>query len=123
VFVQVEGVPQVPIAVHVDTALSEPPPSPVAHSVAPGEHTPWHEALVPFTTHAWLVQVTGVPHMPDALHNWTAELPEHCVAPGLHVPWHEATPASATTHAAFPQATAAPQFPVLSHVCTPWPMH
>jgi hypothetical protein len=47
VFEQVEGVPQAPAAVHVDTALSEPPPVSVAHSVVFGVHTPWHWAALP----------------------------------------------------------------------------
>ena len=60
--------------------------------------------------------------MPIASHVWTAELPEHCVAPGLHAPWHDAAP-PLTTHAEPVHATAVPQFPVPSHVCTPWPEH
>jgi hypothetical protein len=51
-FVQAEGAPQVPVALHVATALSAPPSASVAHSVAPGEHTPWHLAEVPVITHA-----------------------------------------------------------------------
>jgi hypothetical protein len=46
-FEQVEGVPQVPVAVQVATALSGLPPESVAHSVAPGVHTPEHSAWVP----------------------------------------------------------------------------
>jgi hypothetical protein len=46
-FEQVEGEPQVPVVVQVATALSELPPESVAHSVAPGVHTPEHSAAVP----------------------------------------------------------------------------
>jgi|SRR5580704_1276930 hypothetical protein len=60
--------------------------------------------------------------MPVASHVWIEELPEHCVAPGLHVPWHDAVLPLAT-HAEFVHETAVPQFPLLSHVCTPWPEH
>jgi hypothetical protein len=60
-------------------------------------------------------------------------VPEHCSTPGLHVPWHDATP-EVTTHAELGHATAVPQFPELSQVCTPsaehwvepgrhWPTH
>jgi hypothetical protein len=52
VFVQVEGVPHIPVALQVATALSDAPPASVAHSVAPGEHTPWHAPELPFMTHA-----------------------------------------------------------------------
>jgi hypothetical protein len=51
-FEHVEGGPQVPAVVHVDTPLSETPLPSVAHSVAPGEHTPWHAPELPFVTHA-----------------------------------------------------------------------
>jgi len=52
VFEQLEGGPHVPVAVHVDTALMEPPSAPDAHSVAPGAHTPWQLPEVPLVTHA-----------------------------------------------------------------------
>jgi hypothetical protein len=65
-----------------------------------------------------LLQLTGGSHVPDELHRCRAELPEHWVAVGVHEPWHDATPPSAT-HAEFAHATAVPQLPVLSQVCTP----
>jgi hypothetical protein len=52
VFVQAEGAPQVPAVVHVATALVEWPLPSVAHSVAPGAHTPWHDPELPLATHA-----------------------------------------------------------------------
>lgn len=52
VFEQVEGGPHVPDVVHVDTPLRELPLPSVAHSVAPGAHTPWQEPELPFVTHA-----------------------------------------------------------------------
>jgi hypothetical protein len=42
------------------------------HWVDPGVHTPAQAPL----THAWLVQVLGLPHVPLEVHVWTA-LPEH----------------------------------------------
>jgi hypothetical protein len=118
-FVQVEGVPQAPAAVHVATALIGLPPVSVAHSVAPGVHTPWHWAAVLLTAaHAWLVQEIGTLQLPVLSHTWMAELPAHCELPVSHVPWQEAGPASAT-HEEFMHATAAPQFPLASQVCTP----
>ena len=51
-FGHVAGVPHVPEVLHVDTPLTEPPSAPVAHSVAPGVHTPWHEAVPTGPTHA-----------------------------------------------------------------------
>jgi hypothetical protein len=51
-----------------------------------------------------------------------AELPTHCVSPELQVPWQDATPPSDEQVDAV-QATAAPQFPVASHVATPLPEH
>jgi hypothetical protein len=65
VFEQVEGVPQAPEAEHVDTALRGLPPESIAHSVAPGVHTPAHSAAVPasslIVTQAWLAHAIGVP--------------------------------------------------------------
>ena len=120
--VHVEGVPQAPVAEHVATALIGWLLTSVAHSVAPGLHTPWHEAEVVVATHAALGQVTGAPSIPLESHVWMAELPEQYVCPGLHVPWHDAVPPLAT-HAEFAHATAAPQFPFVSQVSTPWAAH
>lgn len=50
--VQAVGAPHVPVDVQVATALSEAPPSPAAHSVVPGVHTPTHWALPSAPTHA-----------------------------------------------------------------------
>ncbi len=52
VFTHVDGAPQVPVPLHVATPLSDPPSAPDAHSVAPGEHTPWHEAVPTGPPHA-----------------------------------------------------------------------
>ena len=52
VLTQVEGAPQAPVVLHVDTPLTEPPSAPVAHSVAPGEHVPWHDAVPTGPPHA-----------------------------------------------------------------------
>ncbi len=68
------------------------------------------------------MQLTGAPRFPVESHVWKAELPAHCVVPGAHVPWHDAVPL-VTTHAELPHATAVPQLPLLSQVCTPWPEH
>ena len=51
-FEHVDGGPQVPVVLHVDTPLTDPPSAPDAHSVAPGEHTPWHEAVPTGPPHA-----------------------------------------------------------------------
>lgn len=53
------------------------------HCCAPGVHEPVQEP----PTHAWLVQVTGLLHVPLALHVSTPSF-EHCVAPGVHEPVH-----------------------------------
>jgi hypothetical protein len=79
--VHVAGAPHVPVPLHVETPL-------LRHLVAPGVQVPWHDAVVPLTTHAWLVHETAAPHVPPALQVWTAALPEHCVAPGVHEPVH-----------------------------------
>lgn len=68
VFTQVDGAPHVPVELHVDTPLTLPPSAPVPHSVAPGEQTPWQEAVPTGPTHAWFVQGAAVPHVPDAVH-------------------------------------------------------
>jgi hypothetical protein len=120
-FTQATGAPQVPDEVQVDRPLSEPPSVPVAHSVAPGEHTPLHEAPVDPITHAWLVQGVAPPQLPP-VHVWIDELPAHWVAPFAHVPWHDAEPVP-MTQVAEPQETAVPQAPVLSQVWTPLPEH
>jgi hypothetical protein len=52
VFTQVDGAPHAPVGLQVDTPLSDPPSAPDAHSVAPGEHTPWHEAVPTGPPHA-----------------------------------------------------------------------
>jgi hypothetical protein len=62
-----------------------------------------------------LLQFCGASHVPDELQSWMAELPEHCVDPAVHVPWQDAAPPSAT-HVEPLQATAVPQFPLLSQV-------
>jgi hypothetical protein len=102
-FVQGTAALQLPVASHVCTPLPE-------HCVAPGAHTPWHVPLA----HAWLAQGTPAPHVPLVRHVCTA-LPEHCVVPGLHVmgqrklqPWMHGQA----------HATGAPQWPVVSHVCS-----
>lgn len=111
------GVPHWPFDPQVATALSEPPSAPVAHSVDPCAHTPWHEAVVPLATHVWLPQLVGLPNWPFESHV-SSELPEHVLSPGEQLPWHDATP-DVTAHVEPEQATAVPQFPLLSHVCTP----
>jgi hypothetical protein len=71
------GVPQVPLAVQIETPLVEPPSEPVAHVVEPGEQTPWHCApSEPPVTQAWFGQVTAGPQLPP-VQVWMAELPEH----------------------------------------------
>lgn len=103
-WVQVTGVPQVPLVVQVDTPL-------LVHWVAPGVQLPVQTP----PTQAWLVQLTAVPHMPLLLQVWTAELPEHCVVPG------EQVPVQAPFEQTELQATAAPHWPLLSQVWTPLP--
>lgn len=49
---QVAGGPQVPVAVHVATALIGLLLLSVAHSVAPGAHTPWQVAELLLATQA-----------------------------------------------------------------------
>jgi hypothetical protein len=39
------GVPHVPVTLQVETPL-------LVHMVAPGVHWPWHDAVIPLTTHA-----------------------------------------------------------------------
>jgi hypothetical protein len=68
VLTQVEGAPQAPLLLQMATALSEPPSAPVAHSVAPGEQTPWQEAEPAEPTHAWSVQGAAIPQVPAAVH-------------------------------------------------------
>jgi hypothetical protein len=68
------------------------------HCAAPGVHDPVHIPL----THAWFVQATGVPQLPEVLHVCTP-LPEHCNEPGAHDPAQ--TP---DTQACPPQVTAVP---------------
>ncbi len=117
-FEHVDGGPQVPVVLHVDTPLTDPPSAPDAHSVAPGEHTPWHEAVPTGPPHAWFVQDAAVPHVPDAVHVWRAELPEHCVWPGAQTPPHDAvTPV--TRHVMFEHVEGGPQVPAVVHVDTP----
>lgn len=104
--------PHVPEAVHVATPLVGPPSPAAAQDFVPGAHTPWHDAPLAPSTHAWLPQSTGLPQEP-ALQVWTP-LPEHCEVPGAQTPWH-----SAPMHVPVVQGTAAPQLPVASHVCRP----
>jgi hypothetical protein len=78
-FTHVDGTPHIPVGLHVDTPLTEPPSAPVAHSVVPGVHTPWQEAVPTAPTHAWFVQAAGVPQVPAAVHVCRAAPPEHCV--------------------------------------------
>jgi hypothetical protein len=117
VVTQVDGAPQVPVELHVDTPLTEPPSAPVAHSVAPGEHTPWHEAVPTDPTHAWFVQTVAVPQVPAGVHVSREALPEHCVWPGAQTPPHDAVPA-ATRHVALMQAEGVLQAPAAVHVDT-----
>jgi len=70
VLTHVEGAPQCPVESQVEKALSEPPSAPVAHSVAPGEHCPWHEPDPTGPTHAWSVQGVAIPQVPFAVHVW-----------------------------------------------------
>jgi hypothetical protein len=105
-FVQACGVPHCPTALHVAMPL-------LMHSVAPGVQTPWHDAVMPLTTHAWFVQLTAVPHMPLLPQVCTAAFPEHCVAPGVHDPVH--TPPE---HTELVHATGDPQVPVALQVST-----
>jgi hypothetical protein len=69
-----------------------------------------------------LLQFWGASHVPDELQSWVAEFPAHCVAPAVHVPWQDAGPPSATQVEPL-HATAVPQLPLLSQVCTPWLEH
>lgn len=77
--------------------------------VAPGAQTPVQTPL----THAWLVQATGAPHVPEELHVCTP-LPEHILLPAVQTPSH-----LPDTHVAEPQETAVPHAPLVSQVCTP----
>jgi hypothetical protein len=117
VFPQGEDAPHVPVELQVETPLTDPPSAPVAHSVAPGEHTPAHEAVPTGPTHAWLVQAAAVPQAPAAVHVWREALPEHCVWPGAQEPPHDAVPAT-TRHVVFAQADGAVQAPAPVHVDT-----
>jgi hypothetical protein len=117
VLTQVEGAPQAPLLLQMDTALSEPPSAPVAHSVAPGEHTPWHEADPTGPPHAWSVQGAAVPQVPSAAHVWRAEVPEHFVWPGAQTPPQDAVPFD-TRHVVFEQVEGVPQAPPAVHVDT-----
>jgi hypothetical protein len=65
-----------------------------------------------------LVHAVAAPQVPIALHVSTDVTLEHWVAPGVHDPTH-----APWTHAWLVQATAIPQLPVESHVCTPLPEH
>jgi hypothetical protein len=82
-----------------------------------GVQTPWHEALPDAPTHAWFVQVAAAPHVPVAVHVWTAAFPEHRVWPGAHTPLQEAVPA-VTRQVMFEQAAGVPQAPDAEHVAT-----
>jgi hypothetical protein len=77
------------------------------HWVVVGAHTPWHPPL----THAEFVHVTGVPHVPLALHVWKPVLLEHCVAPGVHTPVQ-----APFAHAAFTQDAAVLHWPLALQV-------
>ena len=83
------------------------------HWVAPGVQDPAHAPL----THAWLVQLATLPHVPLALHVCTP-LPEHCVFPGTHTPTQPPP-----VHAEFEQETGALHCPLAPHVCTELPEH
>lgn len=85
------GLPQVPLEVHVSTALPE-------HVVWPGAQTPEHTPPM----QVWLTQLTGLPQVPLEEHVSTA-LPEHCVAPGEQVPLH-----APLTHVELVHATVVP---------------
>jgi hypothetical protein len=68
---QAAGVPQVPVAEHVDTPL-------LVHVVEPGAQTPWHCApSVPPATQAWFEQVIAGPQLPLVSQVWMADVPEH----------------------------------------------
>jgi len=53
-----------------------------SHSEVPGEQEPTHAP----STHAWLVHVTGLLHVPVALHVSYSVLLVHCAEPGVHSP-------------------------------------
>jgi hypothetical protein len=112
-----DGVPQLPAALQVDTALSEPPSAPVAHSVEFGAQTPWHDAVPEGPPHAWLAHVVAVPHVPVAVQVWIEELPAHCVCPGAHTPVQDAVPL-VTRHVEFEQVEGVPHVPDEEHVAT-----
>jgi hypothetical protein len=99
-FMQVTGLPQLPVLSHVSIPLFE-------HCVAPGVHTPQAPPM----------QLTGhvlvVAHSPVESHVCTL-LFRHCLFPGLHTPPH-----TVPLHANDPrdaQVTGLPQVPVPSHV-------
>ena len=83
------------------------------HCVAPGLHVPWHDAVLPFATHAELVHGTAVPQFP-LLSQVCTPWPEHWVDAGTHCPMH-----APPTHAEFVQAAGAPNVPVASQVSIP----
>jgi hypothetical protein len=83
---QLMGLPQLPVELHVWTALPLPasppaPPSPAAHCVWLGAHTP----LQAPATHVWPVDVQSIvpPHAPVEP-QIADELPRHPIAPGVH---------------------------------------
>ena len=41
-------------------------------------------------TQVWLVQFTGVAHVPEVVHDCWAEVLEHSTCEGAQTPWHEA---------------------------------
>jgi len=118
VFTHVEAGPQEPVVLHVDTPLTEPPSDPVAHSVAPGVQTPWHEAVPTGPAHAWFVHEAAVPQVPVAVHVWKAELPEHWVCPGAQTPPQDAVVPDAR-HVVFEQVEGGPHVPDVVHIETP----
>ncbi len=105
------GLPYWPLELHVSTPLP-------VHCVDPGTHDPAHPPLLhtlpPLQTY---VQTDPVlPHVPIELHVCGCSGFEglHWVAPGEHTP--EQAP---DTQAWLVHATALPQWPVVSQVCTP----
>jgi hypothetical protein len=108
--------PHAPVESQIWTPFAKPPSPTAPHCVLPGAQTPWHDAVVPVVTHAWLLQATALPHWP-AEQDWT-ELPEHWDVPAVQVPVH--CPAE---HAPLAHGRVVPQLPLASHVCTPVPMH
>ena len=73
-------------------------------------------------TQVWLVQFTGVAHVPVGLHDCCAAVLEHSDCPGAQTPWHEAV-LPLTRQVWLVHVWGVPHAPDALHVDTPLFVH